>query len=319
MHNASKIPVQPLSIVSSPMIIMKHAMCKVPEVTPYFWMCKVCATTVGETISDYFNTLTDPSANGSGLGYCALIFFPLLFLNLVIQVRLNHYVPFVYWTAIILMSICGTIFTDGLFDNLGLFLWIQIIIFTVTMCACYYAWYRVEGTLAIHSIDTPRREMFYWLTILFTFALGTAVGDYISQVWGVSFGDILALFAGCLVFINGVWSAGRYWGFSVKGDSYDIALFWAAYIMTRPLGAATGDFLGSAQADGGLGLGYGYTSLLFIGIIMILVAGLTYTGLDRIVIVSPETDEASLYVVDYHEAREVQMKQVDIAPQGEVV
>jgi len=245
---------------------------------------------VGETISDFFNTLTDPSANGSGLGYCAIIFFPLLFLTLLVQIRQKTYVPAVYWTAIVLMSICGTIFTDGLYDNLGLELWIQIIMFSFVMFACFYTWYRVEGTLAVHSINTSRREVFYWLTILFTFALGTAVGDYISTVWPVSFGDILALFAGCLVAIGGIWTAFRHFGVSVKNDSIDIGLFWSAYIMTRPLGAATGDFLGQNKANGGLGLGYGYTSLLFIGLIIILVCGLTYTGLDRIVIITPQSE-----------------------------
>ncbi|KAJ1409272.1 putative integral membrane protein [Ochromonadaceae sp. CCMP2298] len=269
---------------------VKQSICKVPEVTAYFWICKVCATTVGETISDFFNTLTDPSANGSGLGYCAIIFFPLLFLTLLVQIRQKTYVPAVYWTAIVLMSICGTIFTDGLYDNLGLELWIQIIMFSFVMFACFYTWYRVEGTLAVHSINTSRREVFYWLTILFTFALGTAVGDYISTVWPVSFGDILALFAGCLVAIGGIWTAFRHFGVSVKNDSIDIGLFWSAYIMTRPLGAATGDFLGQNKANGGLGLGYGYTSLLFIGLIIILVCGLTYTGLDRIVIITPQSE-----------------------------
>jgi hypothetical protein len=150
-------------------------------------------------------------------------------------------------------------FNTGLYDNLGLELWIQIIMFSFFMFACFYTWYRVEGTLAVHSINTSRREVFYWLTILFTFALGTAVGDYISTVWPVSFGDILGL-------------------------------FWSAYIMTRPLGAAKGDFLGQNKAKGGLGLGYEYTSLLFIGLIIIIVCGLTYTGIDRIVIITPQSE-----------------------------
>jgi uncharacterized membrane-anchored protein len=261
---------------------------KVPHVTIWFWIAKCCATTVGETVSDFFNTLFDPcQCTAKGLGFAALLFFPLLFLVLYWNFKLNYYSPALYWGAIILCSVCGTIVTDGFHDNLGLELWIEIVVFFFLMSWTFAAWYRSEGTLDIHSIDTFKRESYYWGTVIWTFALGTAVGDCTAETWGLAFAPILGFFVAIIFGFLLVWLLGRFTGKIEKGDRYEIALFWAVYIMTRPLGASTGDLLGSSVGEGGWGLGTGYTSLLFFGIILIIVFFLYYSKVDVIVDVVP--------------------------------
>jgi len=268
-----------------------------------FWVIKTGATTVGETVSDYFNVDL-----GLGLGGAAYVFYPLLFGLLVLQFWLPRYVPYVYWLGVIFMSICGTIFTDGLHDDLGVELWIENIVFFVLMCICFGAWYYVEGTLDFHSINTVRREAFYWLTILFTFSLGTAIGDGISEAAMFGYGATFGLFVGAIIMF------GLIWYFKLVDT---VTGFWLCYIMTRPLGAALGDLMSVQgpnlythitpinststddngltpsfqptsrptmlfQQGGGANLGYGYTSLIFIGVIFILTTWMTVTGLDQL-------------------------------------
>jgi uncharacterized membrane-anchored protein len=241
---------------------------KVPsKITLFFWIVKCCATTVGETLSDYFNVNL-----GLGLGGAAGLFFPLLLINLCVQFWYPKYQPPIYWLAVVLMSVCGTIFTDGFHDNLGVELWIEIVVFFFLMCCAFGAWYRSEGSLDIHGINTPRRECFYWLSILFTFALGTALGDIVAETAGLGYGVTLALFAGIIVFI------GLLWRFKALDE---VTAFWFAYIMTRPLGAATGDLISVPKSTGGGGLGAGGTSGLFSGIIILCVAYLVYSGADQ--------------------------------------
>jgi len=165
------------------------------------------------------------------------------------------------------MSIAGTIATDGLHDDLGWALWIEIVIFFVLMSATFAAWLMVEGTLAVHSIYTLRRELFYWVAILWSFALGTAVGDAIIEVGNVSFGETVGIFVGIMAFIFLLWLALQKTGYCTDGSATEIGLFWAAYIMTRPLGASFGNLLASDQADGGAGLGTTAISLILLAII----------------------------------------------------
>jgi len=245
---------------------------KVPQrITMFFWLTKSCATTVGETLSDFFNT-----GLGFGLGGAAALFFPLLLLNLVVQFYYPKYIPAVYWLAVVFMSICGTIMTDGLHDNLGVELWIEVIVFFFLMCACFAVWYRNEGTLDIHSINSWKREAYYWLTILFTFSLGTAIGDGISEGANMGYGPTFGFFCGCLIFIATLWY------FKLLGE---ITSFWFAYIMTRPLGAAAGDLIASPKDHQSGGLGAGTTSGIFTAIICICVIILHITGYD---LASPE-------------------------------
>jgi uncharacterized membrane-anchored protein len=258
--------------------------CKVPQVTFWFWIAKCCATTVGETVSDFFNLQFDPcQCTQKGLGFDALLFVPLLLVTLYLQLQATKYRPTFYWAAIILCSIVGTIITDGFSDNWGLMVWIEVIIFFVLMIVCFCFWYESEKTLDIHSINTTRREVYYWGTVIWTFALGTAVGDCTANHWQIGFAPILGFFVAIVFVLFVIWALGRFvFGYIKKNDNNEVFLFWLCYIMTRPLGASTGDLLGSSKNQGGWGFGVGWTSLLFFGIIIMIVCYLEYTGADQI-------------------------------------
>ena len=149
---------------------------KVPEVTLWFWIIKVMATTVGETAADYLNDNL-----GLGLTGTTLVMALLLVAALVYQFRLDRYVPGAYWFAVTLISVVGTLITDNLTDNLGVSLIISTVAFAAALAVTFAVWWRSERTLSIHSIVTSRREAFYWAAILFTFALGTAAGDLLAE------------------------------------------------------------------------------------------------------------------------------------------
>jgi len=152
---------------------------KVPEVTVYFWVIKILCTTVGESLADYINTTL-----GFGLGGTAVLFSVLLAVALVVQFRTRQYVPTVYWLVVVLVSVTGTLYTDILTDQLGVPLSVSSAVFTLLLIAVFGIWYARERTLSIHSINTVPRESFYWLTVLVTFALGTATGDWILDLTG---------------------------------------------------------------------------------------------------------------------------------------
>ncbi len=191
---------------------------------------------------------------------------------LVAQFRLDRYVPGVYWLAVVLISIVGTLITDNLTDNFGVPLWISTIVFSIALAITFSAWYASEGTLSIHTIYTRKREAFYWLAILFTFALGTAAGDLVSEGYGLGYwksGIVFALVIGVVAF-----------AYYRKANA--VLTFWIAYIMTRPLGASLGDLVSQKHTNGGLGLGTVWTSALFLTTILTLVVYLSLTRTDRI-------------------------------------
>ncbi|KRE41579.1 hypothetical protein ASG74_13750 [Knoellia sp. Soil729] len=239
---------------------------KVPEVTVYFWVIKVLCTTVGESFADYVNETL-----GFGLGNTTLVFSLALVLVLVVQFRLKQYVPSVYWLAVVLISVVGTLLTDNLTDGIGIPLWVSSAVFAVALAAVFSVWYVREQTLSIHSIVTTPREAFYWLTVLVTFALGTAVGDWTLELTGWSAGASVLL---PLALIAGVFAA---W----KLGAGPVLCFWLAYILTRPLGANIGDFLASSRDEGGAGLGTLGTSILFLSTILVVVVHLSVTHKDR--------------------------------------
>src|SRR3954454_6555433 len=145
---------------------------KVPELTLYFWIIKVLCTTVGETAADFLNDNL-----GLGLTKTTFVTGAVLVVALVFQFRVRRYVPGIYWLAVVLISVVGTLITDNLTDNFGVSLVTTTVVFSFVLAAVFAAWYAVEKTLSIHTIFTTRREAFYWLAVLFTFALGTAAGD----------------------------------------------------------------------------------------------------------------------------------------------
>jgi uncharacterized membrane-anchored protein len=240
---------------------------KVPEVTIYFWVIKVLCTTVGESAADFLNVNLNFGLTGTSIVTGALLVVALIF-----QFRATRYTPITYWLAVALVSVFGTLVTDNLTDNVGLPLEASTLIFSVLLAGTFLVWYLTEKTLSIHSIFTRRRETFYWLAILFTFALGTATGDLMAEVLGLGYaatGTIVAL----LIAIAAVaWRLGL----------HSVLSFWFCYILTRPLGASLGDYLSQPANQGGLGLGATVTSLIFAACIVGVVAYLAATKADII-------------------------------------
>lgn len=239
---------------------------KVPEVTLYFWVIKVLCTTVGETASDYLT-----SNVGLGLTNTTFVTAALLIATLVVQFRARQYVPGVYWLGIVLISVVGTQITDNLTDNAGVSLVTTTTVFAIALAVVFAAWWASERTLSIHTIYTTRREAFYWLAVLFTFALGTAAGDLAAERINLGFALSAGMFAAVIALV-----AVAHYGFRLNA----VAAFWLAYILTRPLGASLGDYLSQPRADGGLGLGTTVTSALFLAAILLVVVYLTATRSD---------------------------------------
>jgi uncharacterized membrane-anchored protein len=238
---------------------------KVPEVTVWFWIIKILCTTVGESFADWINFKL-----GVGLPATALIFTAVLAVVLGWQLRLTRYVPFVYWLAVVVFSVTGTLYTDILTDQLSVPLGLSTTVFAAGLAVVFGVWYARERTLSIHSIVTLPRELFYWLAVLVTFALGTAAGDWILQLTGWGPGTSVLLPAGLILTIVIGWRLG----------ANAVLSFWLAYILTRPLGANLGDWFASAQADHGLGLGTAGTSVIFLVAILATVGYLTLTRAD---------------------------------------
>jgi uncharacterized membrane-anchored protein len=238
---------------------------KVPEITAFFWVIKVLCTTVGETAADFLNTNLN-----LGLTNTTYIMGALLIIVLALQFRARKYVAGLYWLAVVLLSVVGTLITDNLTDNFGISLITTTVVFAVALALVFAAWYASEKTLSIHSITSTKREAFYWLTILFTFALGTAAGDLVAEKFDLGYPVAVLLFAGVIAIAH--------FKFRLNG----VFAFWAAYILTRPLGASIGDLLSQGQADGGIGLGTVGTSGLFLAAILGLVIYLTVTRKDAL-------------------------------------
>jgi uncharacterized membrane-anchored protein len=240
---------------------------KVPEVTVWFWVIKILCTTVGESFADWINKTL-----GVGLSATALIFTVILAVVLGCQLRLNRYVPFVYWLAVVVLSVTGTLYTDILTDSLGVPLAVSTSVFAAVLAIVFGVWFARERTLSIHSIVTLPRELFYWLAVLVTFALGTAAGDWTLELTGWGPGTSVLLPAGLIVSIVIGWRLG----------ANAVLSFWLAYILTRPLGANLGDWFASPSTDGGLGLGTAATSAIFLTAILATVVHLTRTRSDVI-------------------------------------
>ena len=236
---------------------------KVPEVTLFFWIIKIMATTVGETAADFLNVNLDFGLTGT-----SLVMGGLLLVALLAQIKVKRYIPWIYWLAVVLISVFGTLVTDNLVDNFGVSLQTTTAIFSIALLATFGLWYASERTLSIHTIFTTRRELFYWAAILFTFALGTAAGDLAAE--GLQLGYAYSgLMFGAM--IGAVTIA--YYLFNLNA----VLAFWIAYVLTRPFGASCGDLLSQPVANGGLGLGTVVTSAIFLLTILGLVAYLTAT------------------------------------------
>lgn len=239
---------------------------KVPEVTLYFWIIKILCTTVGETAADYLNTNLNLGLTGTSVVMGALLLVLLFF-----QFRAPRYIPSLFWLTVVLISVVGTLITDNLTDNLGVSLVTTTIIFALALTATFIIWYKQENTLSIHSIHTRKRETFYWLAVLFTFALGTAAGDLVAEQFKLGYLYSMILFGGIIGLV-----VLAYYQFKLNA----VAAFWIAYILTRPLGASIGDYLSQEPTEGGLGLGTTTTSIIFLSAILLMVIFLTITKKD---------------------------------------
>lgn len=241
---------------------------KVPVIiTIYFWIIKIMATTVGETAADFINDKFN-----LGLTITTLIMSVLLIITLVFQLKATKYVPSIYWLTVVLISVVGTLGSDNLVDNLGIPLVATTIIFTIAVIISFVMWYASEKTLSIHSIYTTKREVFYWVAILFTFALGTSAGDLISEGFNIGYLNSAIMFAALIVLV-----VIAYYRFKMN----TVFAFWIAYILTRPFGASLGDYLSQSHYAGGLGIGTMGTSVIFLIIILCLVIYLTKSKIDN--------------------------------------
>src|SRR5881628_2138314 len=240
---------------------------KVPEVTLFFWVIKIMCTTVGETAADYLNENL-----GFGLTNTTYIAGALLAVLLLAQFRLRRYVPAAYWAVVVVISVFGTLITDNMTDRYNVPLTTSTIIFAIVLAIVFAVWFAVERTLSIHTIFTTRRESFYWLAILFTFALGTAAGDLSAEKFSLGYGPSILIFGGMIAAVTVA-------HFVFKLNA--VLAFWLAYILTRPLGASIGDWMSqNSKKYGGLGLGATGTSYIFLGCILVLVIFLSLTRRD---------------------------------------
>lgn len=247
---------------------------KVPEVTFYFWVIKIMATTVGETAADFLNFNLN-----FGLTNTSIVMSVLLAIFLAIQLRARRYIPWIYWLAVVLISVVGTLITDNLVDNFGVSLQTTTTIFSIALLATFTIWYASERTLSIHTIFTTRRELFYWAAILFTFALGTAAGDLAAETLNIGYANSALMFSAMIGIVTLA-----YYGFKLNA----VSAFWIAYILTRPLGASFGDYLSQPVSNGGLGLGTVATSALF----LLTIAGLViYLSITRRDVLGQPTDQ----------------------------
>jgi uncharacterized membrane-anchored protein len=234
---------------------------KVPRVTVDFWIIKLLAVTVGETAADYMNLDL-----GLGLSLTSWILTVFLIAALILQFAQDRYVPWIYWTAVVLISVVGTLVTDNLVDNFGVPLTTTTVVFSVVLALTFAVWYWLERTLSIHTIYTLQREGFYWFASLFTFALGTSAGDWFAEGLGLGYLETAVIFAAIIGVI-----AFAYFALNMNG----ILAFWLAYILTRPLGASIGDLFSQPLEYGGLGFGATVTSFLFLGCIVAVVVYMT--------------------------------------------
>ncbi|MGN6427805.1 MAG: COG4705 family protein [Leifsonia sp.] len=229
---------------------------KVPAVTALFWVAKLLTTAMGETTSDWLVRNVDPVLAVIGA-------FVVFAAALILQFAVRRYIPWVYWLAVLMVAVFGTMVADVLHVELGVPYLVSTVAFAVVLAAVFSLWYATQRTLSVHRIDTRPREFFYWCAVLATFALGTAVGDLTATTFGLGYLASGILF-GILFAVPGI--AYRWWGLGAT------AAFWTSYVLTRPFGASISDWLAVSHARGGLDLGTGPVSLvLFAGIVVCVV------------------------------------------------
>lgn len=248
---------------------------KVPQITIFFWIVKILTTALGESTSDYLVYSINP--------YVAVTIGALAFaVAITLQFWWPKYNVWVYWLAVTMVAIFGTMGADVLHIVIGIPYLYTTIFFAISLAIIFWLWWTVEKTLSIHSITTPRREIFYWLTVMATFALGTAAGDMAAFTLNLGFLDAGIMFAALIALVAIMHYATKGW-FSEHHERMTrnaVLAFWLAYILTRPLGASFADWFGKSQAIGGLGWGDGTASLILTVLLVGFVWYLSATRLD---------------------------------------
>jgi uncharacterized membrane-anchored protein len=244
---------------------------KVPAVKPYFWAVKLLTTAMGEAVSDFLVKQYNE--------YLAVLAsFVVFAIAIAWQFGTRGYRTWPYWSAVAMVAVFGTMVADAMHIGLGIPYAVSASLFAVCLVVIFTIWYRVEGTLSIHSIVTPRREFFYWATVICTFALGTAAGDLTATTFHLGY------LASALLFIGAICVPLVAWRLGVN----PVLTFWAAYILTRPIGASFADFFGMPSDVGGMGIGHGPVSLVTLVLVVASFSYLSRTGID-----TPEEDTAA--------------------------
>ena len=238
---------------------------RVPEITAYFWIIKGLSTAMGESTSDYLVHSSLGPVPAVGLGFAGFV------IALVLQFTRHRYVAWTYWLAVVMVGVFGTMAADVLHVGFGVPYFASSVLYAAALAAVFVTWQRAEKTLSIHSIDTPRREAFYWAAVVATFALGTAVGDLTAYTFQLGYFGSMLLFAG-LICVPAIGYRWLNWN--------PVFAFWFAYVITRPLGASFADWAGKPASLSGLGLGNGRVALVLTAVIACLVAYLAITRRD---------------------------------------
>ncbi len=237
---------------------------RVPEITAAFWIIKGLSTAMGESTSDFLVNAMAPEA-------AVLLGFAGFALALYLQLRAAHYGAWTYWFAVVMVGVFGTMAADVLHVAAGVPYPVSSLLYAIVLAAVFAAWRSTEKTLSIHSVDTPRRELFYWAAVVATFAMGTAVGDLTANTMHLGYFPSALLFA-CLIAVPALGFRFLRWN--------PILSFWAAYVITRPLGASIADGLGKPKKVSGMGFGDGPVMLVLGALIVAMVAYLAVTRLD---------------------------------------
>jgi uncharacterized membrane-anchored protein len=254
---------------------MQHLARKVPQITVLFWLVKVITTALGESTSDYLVYAINPYI-AVGLGALGLL------VGLALQFSARKYNAWTYWFTVTMVAIFGTMAADVIHIVLGVPYSDSTVFFAIALSIVFALWYGVEKTLSIHSITSPRRELFYWLTVMSTFALGTAAGDMTAFTLNLGFLDSAFLFAGVIAVIAILHYATSGWLLErhTHQSSSAVLGFWLAYIFTRPLGASLADWFGKGYSGGGLGWGDGTVSAILVVLLVGIVWYLAATRID---------------------------------------
>jgi uncharacterized membrane-anchored protein len=244
--------------------MVRRGVVKVPEITVYFWIVKLLTTAMGEAISDYL-------VNDWNKYLAVLLGFIVFAVAIIAQFRSRTYSTWLYWIAVSMVAVFGTMCADVLHVVFGVPYMGSFILYAVLLAATFITWYRSERTLSIHTIYTRRREVFYWLTVIFTFAMGTAVGDLTAHTFHLGYLASAFMFLGAIIIPLVAWKLG----------ANPVATFWIAYVLTRPIGASFADYFGMPKTISGLGVGHGPVSIVLIIIVAIGIWFLAASGKDR--------------------------------------